>query len=58
MTKIIRICGTKKILSMKKRFEQELDKFDNMQIEFISYLDYYYDWEWKNIETLVTNWRK
>ena len=51
MTKIIRICGTKKILSMKKRFEQELDKFDNMQIDFISYLDYYYDWEWKNIET-------
>lgn len=51
MTKILRICWTKKILSMKKRFDLELDKFPNVKIEFVSYLDYYYDWERKNIKT-------
>ncbi len=51
MTKVLRICGTRKILGNKKRFDKELDKFKDMQIDFVSYLDYYYDGKFKNIET-------
>lgn len=51
MTKIIRISGTRKIIWNKKRFELEFDKFPNLEMDFISYLDYYYDWNWKNIKT-------
>lgn len=51
MTKIIRISWTRKIIWNKKRFDLELNKFQNLEMDFVSYLDYYYDWDWKNIKT-------
>ena len=50
MINILRLTWTRWILANEKKFKEEAKKIKDIKIDFLCYLDLYYDWVFRNIK--------